>query len=525
MATTANESKLAAVVAVLPWWQRGLVHVQLLQVRALQSGQMRLGWLPTTDLPGYLSARQWKSVVNQVNAALSSWRETAKIGIREMIRDLDIADELRSDLFRINAFTAWWSTTTLLVEHENPAKRVEVSAEALAVSQRLVARWLWRHPFPDLSRVRTMAMDGAIAVVTDSRTAHADYWVRVSTLRKGAPVQIPLHRNDYFDAAPGTIRNFCQIHITDNGDARFELVKKSDPAPRRTDGHDLGLDWGLSTLFATSDGRLMGRELLVWLKARDAELVTLTKALQSNRLKPKNSARYRRLQSRIRGYIRNEVGRILNQLADEDVKSLVVERLRFSGGGLSRQMNRLVTRAGRAAVAAKLASLTETHGILVVEVNPAYTSQTCTGCGYADRRNRTTQSRHRCRFCNKRLHADISGARTILRRSQQHPCGWLRLGKQAVLARIDQVFHARWGVDPTDLRERSPRGRSTAFPDPRRGSTVERMSHRETDTVADEIPFKSETRGRSPGVDRSLHDGHAAAAARHHRAHPVAQHL
>ncbi|APB01015.1 zinc ribbon domain-containing protein [Nocardia seriolae] len=209
-----------------------------------------------------------------------------------------------------------------------------------------------------------------------------------------------------------------------------------------------------------------GRQLFAWLKARDDELVALTSALQANGIRPRNSARYRRLQSRIRGHVRNEVGRILNRLALEDVKTLVVERLRFTGGGLSRQMNRLLARAGRGAVNAKLASLTETHGIAVVEVNPAYTSQSCTGCGYVDRLNRITRSRHQCRFCGKRLHADISGARTILRRSHGASKGWLTLGKQAVLARLDRNFRTRWGVNPTILRERPPRGRSTAIPDP-----------------------------------------------------------
>ncbi|MFE3195888.1 zinc ribbon domain-containing protein [Nocardia sp. NPDC059240] len=468
LASTANTHKLNAVAAVLPWWQRGLVHVQLLQVRALQAGQARLGWLSSEQskaLPSYLSARQWKSVANQVNAALTAWQQTAKTGIRDMIRELDVDEAVRVDLYRINAHTAWWTVNAVLKDHPDPAKRVSVSAESVTLARELVRRWLWRHPFPNLSRVRTMTMDGPIAMVTDSVSAHADHWVRISTLDKGRPVHIPLHANPHFTGASGQIRNFCQVHITDTGEVRFALVKKSEPAPSRTEGRDLGLDWGMASTFATSDGRLLGRGLFAWLKARDTELVALIKALQASGVRPKDSSRYRRLQARIRGYVRNEVGRLLNRIAGEDVKTLAVERLRFAGSRLSRQMNRLLTRAGRAAVKAKLADLVETHGITVTEVNPAYTSQTCTGCGYTDRRNRATQSRHHCRFCGKRLHADISGARTILRRSQQYPGGWLYLGKQTILAGLDRGFHARWGTDPTDLRERTPRGRSTALPD------------------------------------------------------------
>ncbi|WP_073211141.1 zinc ribbon domain-containing protein [Acidocella aminolytica] len=36
-------------------------------------------------------------------------------------------------------------------------------------------------------------------------------------------------------------------------------------------------------------------------------------------------------------------------------------------------------------------------GIISEEVNPAYTSQTCSCCGYVDKRNRPSQSAFRCK--------------------------------------------------------------------------------------------------------------------------------
>ncbi|MGW4245081.1 zinc ribbon domain-containing protein [Nocardia sp. NPDC004722] len=453
--TTANRGKLAAVAAILPEWQRGLVHVQYIQVRKLKSGVTDLGWLRGEEicaLPSYLSRRQWKSVVNQVNMALQAWQEAAKTGIRKLI-DTVRDPELRTDLYRINACAAWWRQQNLLAD----GRGLEVSDEALVVAARLAGDWVRAHPFPNLSRVRTMHMDGQIAGVTAADSSHADYWVKVSTLTRHKPVNIPLHGYEYFTAAPGEVRNFCQVDVSAAGEASFTLVKKSAPVARRDVGVSVGLDWGVRNVFATNEGQILGRRIYGWLTDRDAELCSLTASLQRQRVRPSESKRYRRLNRRIREYVRNEVNRILNRLTGNDIRELVVERLDFRMGGLSKRLNRILMRAGRAAVKAKLAALPESHGVAVTVVNPAHTSRACSNCGYVDKKNRTSQKRFECRFCGRKLLADINAARNILGRSGEKN-GYLYLSKETVLASMDLRFRTRWCVDPAGLRERRLRG-------------------------------------------------------------------
>ncbi|WP_067542563.1 hypothetical protein [Nocardia crassostreae] len=313
--TTANPGKLATVADVLPMWQRGLVHVQYIQTRKLKSGVTKLGWLggeDATALPGYLPQRQWKSVVNQVNAALESWQATAQRGIRDMIGDLDLTDEeLREQLYRINAYKAWWTTSPIL----DSKRAVTISERALALAGELVRTWLWRRPFPNLGHVPTMLMDGPIANVSEAASTHGDYWVRVSTLVKGQPVHIPLHGYHYFDNAAGQVRNYCQVTVSSNGEVSFGLVKKSADASPRPDGETIGADWGLKNIFTTSDGQILGQRLHSWLAERDTELTELTAALQRAGLTPRSCKRFRNLNRRIREYARNEVNRILNRIA------------------------------------------------------------------------------------------------------------------------------------------------------------------------------------------------------------------
>ena len=49
----------------------------------------------------------------------------------------------------------------------------------------------------------------------------------------------------------------------------------------------------------------------------------------------------------------------------------------------------------------------------VERMNPAYTSQTCSGCGHRDPESRESQSRFRCRACGLQVHADVNAARNI----------------------------------------------------------------------------------------------------------------
>jgi putative transposase len=49
----------------------------------------------------------------------------------------------------------------------------------------------------------------------------------------------------------------------------------------------------------------------------------------------------------------------------------------------------------------------------VEAINPAYTSQTCSGCGHRAPESRESQSRFRCRACGLTVNADVNAARNI----------------------------------------------------------------------------------------------------------------
>jgi len=69
---------------------------------------------------------------------------------------------------------------------------------------------------------------------------------------------------------------------------------------------------------------------------------------------------------------------------------------------------------------AKLDSLSQTEGFLLIKVNPAYTSQACSKCGEIHKESRLGED-FKCVSCNMELDADINAARNILQRGVYSP--------------------------------------------------------------------------------------------------------
>ncbi|NMM35392.1 MAG: IS200/IS605 family element transposase accessory protein TnpB, partial [Phycicoccus sp.] len=82
----------------------------------------------------------------------------------------------------------------------------------------------------------------------------------------------------------------------------------------------------------------------------------------------------------------------------------------------------------------------EAAGVVIIPVDPAYTSQTCSGCGYMSRLNRPNQAEFACRSCGVLLHADHNAAVNIARRGA------------ADLAELNAVAISQPGFDPSEPR-------------------------------------------------------------------------
>lgn len=269
-------------------------------------------------------------------------------------------------------------------------------------------------------------------------------------MTKGSKVAIPLLTYEHHARRGGQMSNGVLItEDRDTGKLMFGVVSDigaecaAGRAAYHPDREFMALDFGLSTLFATDDGALIGKGWLDALRGYDRRISEIARGQQRHGRKPRDSARYRRAVTALRGWIRTEVGRVLNALlAAKRPAALVLERLNFQNPALSRRLNRIIQNCGRAAIRAKLAEFRDRLGITSDEVNPAYTSQTCSCCGYVDKRNRPSQGTFRCLWCGNTMHADVNAARNIRSRPAS-PIGSVFATKASVLADLVRQFSER----------------------------------------------------------------------------------
>lgn len=420
-----NQGKVEALRALLPVWRAGLTLAMSCWTRPFVQSGVLPRWIDSKGFPDMLSQRQWDSVDRQARAALDSWIALREDEFRKTVNGSTLSPDLKHALHRINLRHAWWES---------------VADDAHKMARRIIKHLRERVPFPDMRRCRTMSMDGKIARVEDAMNAvHYRWWVTVSTLDRGRPIRIPIIADPRLEENLAvnneTLANHLQATHTPEEGWTFHVMTTSPKATPRRTGEIIGVDWGVQSLFATSDGRLLGLGLYAWLSERDVELETLTKELNRSHIPCRESKRYRRLNKRIRDHVTNETNRLLNRLGEQDIKEIVVEELDFRHGGLTRRMNRIVSRAGRNAVKRKLQDLQDNKGVTVTKVNPAYTSQECPNCGCTDPRNRKTRDLFRCICCGYTLHADINASRNIRARRSRRD-GWRFIGRKQILATL-----------------------------------------------------------------------------------------
>lgn len=381
-----------------------------------------------------LSARFAQTCYSQTVEIHKSWLTKLEDVVRSYLTNSSVFEKDEFFLvscYRINKNHFWYSKELSLKWHQTkdgellvPTKQnkanvtLPVSEDILFFIRRLIKQARKCIRFPQLKQLKTLKLDEKVATLEVSENAtHFDYFLKLSTLEKGKPIYLPLNRNPYLDECltKGTRKPFVQLRLDDKK-CVISAIVEYDKVPLRSTDSSLGLDFGMVSMFTTSDDEQHGLTSFAKLKIWDEELIVLTKELQEKGIRFKSNARYIQLQNRIKSYFKNEICRILNKLAKKNVGIFVVEQLDFQASGLSHSMNRLIGRTYRSIVKAKLTRLEEQFGIQIVNVNSAYTSQECSRCHYVSKNNRKSQKQFICEYCQLHCNADVNAGRVINQR-------------------------------------------------------------------------------------------------------------
>lgn len=237
------------------------------------------------------------------------------------------------------------------------------------------------------------------------------------------------------------------------------LVFVNDPLPiqREASRSIVGLDRGCKHTLATSDGRFIDlpkhrleridREIRRRQKSQAHRINMSGKDVREYVRQP--SRTYRKVQREING-LYAKAHRIIDDWQHKTTSMLVkrydlivLEDLNLqgmsrkakaknapgrpsvflpNGQAAKRGLNRSLRSAALGGIADKLEYKTRlADDSLLMLVNPAYTSQTCSECGHCERNNRESQAEFHCKKCGIRMNADLNAAQNILDR------GWRQL--------------------------------------------------------------------------------------------------
>jgi IS605 OrfB family transposase len=177
----------------------------------------------------------------------------------------------------------------------------------------------------------------------------------------------------------------------------------------------LGVDLGIVNIATSSDGQRAAGTRLNRYRKRKRRLRARLQAKKTSSARRLLKKR-RRKEARFAADVNHQVSKRI--VAEAQRTGRAVEQL---GGIRARVRLRKPQRAAVhswafAQLGAFVAYKAKQAGVAFVEVDPAYTSQTCSACGWVDKRNRRSQSEFKCGRCGFVGHADHNAAINIATR-------------------------------------------------------------------------------------------------------------
>ena len=180
-----------------------------------------------------------------------------------------------------------------------------------------------------------------------------------------------------------------------------------------------GLDMGVVNLATLSDGTVIPN-----LRLTNKHAKKMKRLQRSHSRKKKGSNNRKKAQrkvARLHRKIANARSNHLHQVTSKLTKnhgSLAIEDLKVknmtSGGGSRKKgLNRSLSDASLGEFRRQLEYKGLLYGCKIIPVNPAYTSQKCSKCGFISRENRLTQSEFKCTSCGYGANADLNAAINI----------------------------------------------------------------------------------------------------------------
>jgi len=256
------------------------------------------------------------------------------------------------------------------------------------------------------------------AMVYDERIMSFQGVSHVSLLTLTCRVLVPLRFGDYQADRFGRRKGQADLILREGTFYLYVTIDLPSPPPIEPQGV-IGIDMGIVQVAVTDDGESHTGEAVMQVRRRVREH---RRHLQARKTRSafKRLQKTARRQSRFVRDTNHVLSKHLVSKAMQERRALAIEALsgiRERANG-SRHLRWLLGNWAFAQLDAFLSYKCEAAGILLLSVDPAYTSQTCHACGHCERTNRKSQSEFCCQHCGLTMNADANAAKNIKARAE-----------------------------------------------------------------------------------------------------------
>ena len=243
---------------------------------------------------------------------------------------------------------------------------------------------------PDLKNV-CPELDSRFVKINFENDTTFDGWITLTSLGNKLKIVIPVKKTKHFNSLTGKLK--AGVRLSDKS-ITFSFESEVE---EKTTGNTLGLDIGAKTACSLSDGQITRTDKDGW------NLDLIQKKIAR---KTKGSKNFARTQEHRKNYI----GWSINQLNLSNTKTLRIENIKNIRR--NKKSSRYLSHWTYTEIYSKLERKCEELGVQVNRVNPTYTSQRCSKCGWVRKRNRKGKT-FTCDRCNFAFDADLNAARNI----------------------------------------------------------------------------------------------------------------
>lgn len=220
-------------------------------------------------------------------------------------------------------------------------------------------------------------------------------------------------------------------------------------------GPEVGIDLGVIQHLTLSNGQVFNIKVID--KKEQNRIKYLQRSISRKKKGSKNRTRAKNKFKEFNLYLtrrrQNSIHNITKALSTSYSKivmeDLLIKNMTRSAKGILKEpgirvkqksnLNRSILNIGWGEIQRQLGYKGLWYGSELILVNPQYTSQQCSSCGYTNKDNRKTQDKFICLVCGHSENADLNAAKNILNKSTDvgsvYDCGGLNLNpkKQEIL--------------------------------------------------------------------------------------------